>query len=492
MTAPSAESGIGELDTCEYASMVARKEDDSNTETGEVRCRIALLTPYSGNNLGDAAIVDTAISHLRARIPGVCFSGISLNSENFIERHGDLAFPLCGNSRPFYGMAGGEAIREAALGGITSGGQGWVRRLIGKSSHRFPTLVKNAKAIRQLLRRVWAELLHSVRGYRFLRTRDLLIIAGGGQLDEEWGGPWGHPFALFKWSALARIARVPCAIVSVGAGEVNSVTSRVFLSLALRAGRYRSYRDQNTKRIATRLLERAAGDSVVPDLAFCLPCSELPDPKGIRSIAGGRTIYAVSPIAFAKPASWPHADRNLYERYLCQMGRLITQLLERDAFVVMVWSAVSDKNVISAILEHVDSHTKSRLERQLHIPAIDSWRDLVAVLLEVDFLVASRLHSAILGFVARRPTVAISFDPKVDWLMADLGQTDCLLQIRDFVAEDVIDVLGRLEFHKESVRAEISSYGQRIISESVSQFDTLATIAVNSSRPQSAEIRHQI
>jgi polysaccharide pyruvyl transferase WcaK-like protein len=428
------------------------------------------------------------ISNLRARLPRAEFSGISLSNRNFVERHGSDAFPLSGTDRPFQGMS---QESFSVLAEETKSVYGKQGKKVGISFEfkqklkRTPFLGPCFKRLRSCVRCIRKEFGHCVLGYRFLRAHDLLIVSGGGQLDEEWGGPWGHPFALFKWAVLARAARVPCAIISVGAGKVNSVTSRMFLSFALWTARYRSYRDQNTKRIATRLLKRATEDLVVPDLAFSLPCSELPGPKGIRSIAGGRTIFAVSPIAFAKPASWPHADGDLYERYLRQMARMISQLLERDAFVVMVWSALTDKDVIHDILEHCDSHTKSRLERQVHIPVIDSWRDLVAVLLEVDFLVASRLHSAILGFVSGRPTVAISFDPKVDWVMADLGQTDYLLQIHDFVAEDVIDALGRLEFHKGSARVEISSYRQRILSESATQYDTVAKITVDSSRSQS-------
>src|SRR5689334_1605099 len=67
--------------------------------------RIALLTPYSGGNLGDAAIQDAMIANLRNRFPGALFSGISLNSINFLQQHGLDAFPLCATRLPFYGMS---------------------------------------------------------------------------------------------------------------------------------------------------------------------------------------------------------------------------------------------------------------------------------------------------------------------------------------------------------------------------------------------------
>ena len=58
------------------------------------RLRIALLTPYTGANLGDASIQDAMIANLCLRLPDVEFSGISLNCDNFVERHGTDAFPL--------------------------------------------------------------------------------------------------------------------------------------------------------------------------------------------------------------------------------------------------------------------------------------------------------------------------------------------------------------------------------------------------------------
>jgi hypothetical protein len=66
--------------------------------------RIALLTPYNGGNLGDAAIQDSLIANIRLRLPAAQFSGICLNCDNFLERHGTDAFPMCALDMPFYHM----------------------------------------------------------------------------------------------------------------------------------------------------------------------------------------------------------------------------------------------------------------------------------------------------------------------------------------------------------------------------------------------------
>jgi polysaccharide pyruvyl transferase WcaK-like protein len=458
---------------------------DKPCQSDDMSCgrgpRIALLTPYNGGNLGDAVIQDAIIANIRLRLPDARFSGISLNCDNFVERHGVGSFPIDPVS-----LLRGTARRKAV------GQPGSEEGLADRSSHKR----LNAALIKRTLKRVpvlgwclktiygWGkEFRHCVAGYHFLCAQDLLIVSGGGQLCDRWGGPWHHPFALFKWAVLARMAKIPYVVASVGASTEASRTSRLFLSAALRMARYRSYRDKNSRDFAIGLVSRAAGDSVVPDAAFSLPSSKLPRPAGIRALAQGRTIVALSPIAYAKPGRWPHEDRALHNRYVQQMARVALQLLERGYFLVIVCSSLSDdESVIPEILGCLDQKSKKRFVQQMHIATITGWQDLMASLMDVDFLIASRLHSVILGFVSQRPTIAISFHPKVDWVMEDLGQTDYLLQIRDFTAQHVIETLDRLALRKNGVIEQIGSYQHRILSVLAAQYDALAQLATVSRR----------
>jgi polysaccharide pyruvyl transferase WcaK-like protein len=452
------------------------------------RPRIALLTPYGGGNLGDAAIQDAMIANIRLRLPDVQFSGISKSCENFLDRHGEDAFPIQAVSLRSYGLSPGRLAeqrrreKDSHTGAPSQNDPGAWTGAIKTTLKSVPVLwqcLKVGVAIPQ-------EIRHSIKGYRFLCTQDLLIVSGGGQLSDLHGGAWAHPFVLFKWAVLAGIARVPFAIASVGAhGEFGSTLSRVFLSAALRSARYRSYRDQKTRELTTVLLQRVAADPVVPDLVFSMPRSQLPPPAGIRGIAQRRTVVAISPMAFAKPGRWPTEDRALHDRYLCEMAEVLSQLLRREYFLVIVYSSLfDDESVIPELLARLDDESKQRLAAQMHLPTIATWKDLVATLRDVDLLIASRLHSTILGFVSETPLIAVSFDPKVDWVMQDLGQTDYLLQIGDFTAKDVIDRLDRLMLCKNVVSRQIASYRHRIASVFAKQYDTLAEFATTSSGGQ--------
>ncbi len=432
---------------------------------------IALLTPYDGGNLGDAAIQDSMIANLRQRIPGVRFLGITLNCDNFVKRHGGHAFPLLAS------MGKHKKLEDAALEPPSPSPSRWtrgVRRALGL----IPGLFSLASGIRSFVLVLGRELSHSLDAIRVLRKQDLLIVSGGGQLDEEWGGPWRFPFSLCKWALLAQLAGVPLAVASVGACKITSRESRWFLATALRFASHRSYRDANSKAIVAKLLPEAAKDSVVPDLVFSMPDSEIPTPPGsIRKIASGRTIVAISPIAYAKPVNWPTPDTVVHERYVQQLSEVITSVLQEGCFPVVVYSSLGDdESVIPDLLGRLDKLVPRAVE-QIHVPKIESWRDLASVLRDCDYLVASRLHSAILGFVTQTPTVAISFDPKVDWVMQDLDQSNSLLHIRDFQAADVTAALHRLTNRKDAIVKQLSSYRQRILAESAQQYDFLARLA---------------
>src|SRR5208282_3977900 len=159
--------------------------------------RIGLISPTS-SNLGNAAMQAAMIANLRKRIAGVEILGITLNPDDTRRRHGIKAFPLAGVSRPYYGL---------------------FNSANSKTPHRHTLKIS---LIKQWLKRIsplrsgWGavracsmELAHITAAARVVRKLDRVIIPGGGALDDFWGGPWGQPWALFKWSVLSRVYGVP-------------------------------------------------------------------------------------------------------------------------------------------------------------------------------------------------------------------------------------------------------------------------------------------
>ena len=77
-------------------------------------------------------------------------------------------------------------------------------------------------------------------------------------------------------------------MTSIGAGRIKIPASRFFISIALRMCCYRSFRESKSRALCASLLPTQLKDPVIPDLAFSLPDSELPDPSR-ESDAGRRS-----------------------------------------------------------------------------------------------------------------------------------------------------------------------------------------------------------
>jgi len=441
---------------------------------GDRPAAIALLDCYTGSNLGDAAILDAAIANLRERVPQLRLAGISLSNFNMESRHEIEGIALCCTPRPFYAMSNWRGPSPAARGRDEQSG-GWRNRL----KAALPRVWAVLRRTYGLLMIVPREIDHFVRAWRTLSEFRLLVVCGGGQIDDEWGGAWGHPFALFKWTVAARLAGRPVAVASVGVSRLRSRLSRLFIGAVLRLATYRSFRDLQSRELAARIASSVRSDAVVPDLAFAMPAARLARSAGARSLARGRPIVAVSPIAFGRPGYWPTPNAATYERYLATMKQLIERLLDRGYFLLFVWSSMPDDRLaLSEILARFSAAERTQLDSESSIAAIDHgrWEDLAAALKDADLVIASRLHSVILSLLLRKPPVAISFDPKVDRLMEDFGDTHCLLDIRTFTADEVLEradfVAASLAVRQGKIDAFLAHVSKRL----ADQFDDLLTL----------------
>src|SRR5262249_60605689 len=79
------------------------------------------------------------------------------------------------------------------------------------------------------------------RSYRRLKGTDLVIVAGSGPLEDGGGGPWNHPYSVFKWALLCRLRGTQFVPLNVGGGPIRHPLSRIFLPQAIRWSAYPSF-----------------------------------------------------------------------------------------------------------------------------------------------------------------------------------------------------------------------------------------------------------
>lgn len=381
---------------------------------------VGLLGPFGYGNLGDAAIQHAMIDQLRGRLPDVEIRGFSLNPEDTGARHGIPAHPILRSRRP-----------SSAL----------LRRL--PSGLRNQRIVQ---ALAQVLLNVPEELALIVRNYRDLRGLDLLVISGGGQLDDYWGGPWGHPYTLYKFARLARAAGSEVAFVSVGAGPLDAPLSRFFVRGALSRAGFRSYRDHDSRRFV-QSIGFPNDDPVYPDLAYSLRIDH-------HAGAAPSPFVALGPMAYFDPQFWPEHDPRIYHGYLEKLAAFTVWLVENGCRVLLFrGESVHDRQAIQALRAKLEGRIQE--EGRVFEPAIDGVDTLLETLASAELVVASRYHGVILSHLLEKPVLALSYHPKIDALMAGLGQQDYCLDIDRFDVETMKSRFRSLQDNKDALAARI-------------------------------------
>jgi polysaccharide pyruvyl transferase WcaK-like protein len=260
-----------------------------------------------------------------------------------------------------------------------------------------------------------------------------------------------------KWSILARLAGTELAFVSIGGCRIESRISRQFVRVALSLAYYRSYRDEGSRQIALGISRNADGP-VVPDLAFSLPLT------GNRPVIGsGRKPMrvGVSPIAFARPGLWPTERIAIYRRYMTELSAFVASLLQSGMSVILFSSSTPDDQTFQDLRDRVSSQTEKEDLVRLSSRDVGTVGELVEVLGSVDLVVASRLHGLLLSFLAGKPSLAISYDRKVQSLMEDMDQALYCLDIRSFTGRELLDAFLDLQTKADLISKKVADIRHR-------------------------------
>ncbi len=409
--------------------------------------KIALLTPYTGANLGDAAIQEAIIVNIKKRLPSASIRGITLNPKNTTELHGICCFPLISTIM----HSSGESANKKQDSKLEPTSRPEKAPLTNKYWLFFrKAILYLPRILYRKLAALGKEAIHIYNGYAFVKKADQAIYSGGGQLDDYWGGPWHHPYTILKWAILARIAGAELIFLSVGADHLKSPLTRFFIKRALILAQYRSYRDEETRARVAGMGVSGEG-RVYPDLAFSLPLfehSRNPAPE-----IDQRLIVGVSPIG---ATSWASNDREEFEKYLEKLTSLVVWLFSQNYRVLLFPSqTVIDPPVISEIRSRLDAGGIDYDKDQIICEPVHKVGDLLLQLSRTDMVVASRLHSVLLAILLSKPVLALSYRSKVSNLMDDAGFGQYCLDITDSSIEDLMTKASDLVASRSDVSAKI-------------------------------------
>ncbi len=416
--------------------------------------RIGLMDHMGFSNLGDAAIQEAIIANIRRRIDGATIIGFSLNPSDTETRHGIPSYPITWSYPGRFdskSQSSGRAGKEGTL---------------KKALKRNPIIFSFLKPMHDLAR----EAAHLLRSYRVLKSLDLFVVSGGGQLCELWRGPWSHPYNVFKFAVLAKLAGAKLYIVNVGAGPLQHPLSKFFSKWAVRLADYASFRDQESKELISSLGVKKEL-AVFPDPVYALEHSKYV-PAGPST--SSRRIVGINPIGYCDPRIWPRSDVEVYNGYLDKLAAFSSWLL-RNGYELRIFSGDIrvDHLAMADLKDRISSEVPSgSIEACSQSPEL-SLNELLEQMSSFDYIVTSKFHGVVFSHLLQKPVVALSYHCKIDHLMQKVGHYRYCLDIERFDAGSLTEAFSALTEDGRELSVRFQRIAGSFAMELKSEFNSL-------------------
>jgi polysaccharide pyruvyl transferase WcaK-like protein len=405
--------------------------------------KIGLLHHVGGGNLGDGATLEAVAENIKRRRPNAEIVAFSMNPDDTERQHGIKSYALRRN---------GWGIGYKSTG---VGAKAKVKALTRKYRAVFYVLKATSAAIRLPIG-VFGELSFLISARRIVKSVDLLIISGGGQLTEK-DGPWGFPYTIFKWIILARSAGVNSLFLNVGAGPLSQPLSKFFARWALLSADYVSLRD-NKSRTLVQEIGFTGASRVCPDSAYGLEIAPMQTSGRERS---SQSTVGLAPMPYPEfdPTGYL-AERNqvLYEAFIGKLASFASWLVSRSYALALFGTDIGvDPQAIADLERTLQAHHGIPPALSGFNHSIASVHDLLAKMSGMDYVVTCRFHGVIFAHLLNKPVLAIAHHPKITELMAALDLSEYCVDIKDFSANLLADRFASMVNNTEEIKSRMAA-----------------------------------
>jgi polysaccharide pyruvyl transferase WcaK-like protein len=427
-------------------------------------CRkIGLLDHLGHGNLGDDATLNAVMQNIKSRWPDAVVIGLSLNPHDTGTRHGIPSYAIRRDSKL-------SPTRHAPAKSNNTSLKARLKAVLV----RYRLLFQFFRAVNTLAVRMpkafFQELYFLAESFRITKSLDVLVICGGGQLLDCWGGPWGFPYTLFKWIMLARVSRAKCYFINVGAGPLERPLSKWFVKHALSLADYVSFRDDKSRAVVQAVGFSRRTEVLVDNVYSFDACAA--NTRGIGRT--DRRIVGLSPMAYCDPRRYWDKDQAAYDCYIRKFAAFGAKLVHCDYRLMLFSTDIGfDFEAIDDLTRALTRGTNRSGSRSIMCPPVLETEGLLSQMYLMDYSVTCRFHGVVFAHLMNIPVLALSHHPKVATLMNDLGLSEYCLDIRSFDSEVLMETFIRLTNRRDEVRDRMADKVEKYKVTLRRQFDTL-------------------
>ena len=439
--------------------------------------KVAIISHNGRSNLGDEAIVESLVAGLESRVPGlelVCFSMHPADTEQrIVAACHAVRFDAAG---PHLSDPSARISQLARIGSADSPATPAVRRPAWVAAiRRTLRWIPSSAAFVSTLPARWRYIANC---QRLLRGTDLLIVAGSNQILDQFGGTWGFPYTLLRWTLQARMAGARTAFVSVGAGPLIGGLSKWMIRRAICRADYVSLRDSQSIDLLRPMLPARVANAIVkmPDLAF-----DHPELQRVEAAPGEyreprqHAIIAINVMPVNDPRYWPDADPAAYARYVECFARLADSLVTRGHRVKFF----TTQNADARVAQDVFARLSGTMSPYLDHPRTTA--ELLCCISAADVVVASRLHGIVMSIACGRPVIGICYHPKAQELMVDAGLGERAFPLESVTQEHCLEAIEHALAHHLEIAETVRTYTSRQAVRLQAQLDCLTELTTQAS-----------
>lgn len=403
--------------------------------------KIGIFGHYGNKNLGDESIIEAVIQNIKERTPETEIIGLSINPIDTYSRYNIESFPIRRISSKKKVVSEQSGSKGSIIHSSIDRNMG-ISKIVS-TAKRIPIMGVGFKLIGRLLsllKAVVQELCFYKQIYSVTKNLDLLMITGSNQFLDNFGGPWGFPYTLLKWSAIAKLTKTQVKFVSVGAGPIAHRMSRWLIRATLLFADYVSLRDQSSEKLIKEIGCRMR-TNVFPDLAHSLSINHIKKNIIKRAVSEDteKPTIGINPMPLYDSRYWCEKDENKYIRYVNKLVDFSGLLIDEGYPFFFFATQEKDTNVIEDVLERLGQQRNYNCTYKDFTHPSKTVDELMAIIACADIIVATRFHGTVLSLLSEKPMIGICYYRKAMELLIDMGQGNYAVELDNFTVKQVWD-----------------------------------------------------
>jgi len=342
---------------------------------------------------------------------------------------------------------GDEAICESLIHDLT------------KEHIEITAVSKNTKKTEKL--GVHAARLFSLQFFKCLKEADLVLLGGGGILQDQ-TSIYNIPYFITQ-VLLAQLLGKKTMFVAVGAGPIKGVLGKSLIALSMKKVEAITVRDAYSYNALLQLGADERKIDIVTDPAIALPYKDVKRPHDIPNEFPERGYILVClrhwfdlnrflPVALSNKLALSYKGKKHYRDFIITISKCLDLIVKETSLSIIFFPFYGSKDikVNRDALQDMKCKDKAFLIKEPQ--PIQSFCYLSNY---AEFVISMRLHSAVLSAAQNKPSIALSYSPKVKEFMQSLGMERFALDLNGINEKSILTLARNILQNKAALHTEI-------------------------------------